>query len=201
MIGPVDPLATDVVLCIYAETLDAFVGAWVVRKAARQYNIPVEFVAGLESVYPPHSDRNFIIIGGDGVCLTLSKSTLNVPDPATPESPHWKKPLPFAEWGRTMPFGIETMGDNGVLYEKETRLSMVLWRFFYDTEPPPRLVLALNAVATSPDDAALCECVESYPLDFVTIDKLVVACENPRKREMMIAAGQGILRYREKNHA
>lgn len=205
-VGLVDPLATDVVLCTYAETLDAFVGAWVVRKAAREHNIPVEFGHHPSpfKVPPLLAGRNWINIGCSDVFPSPTERQKSLLAFLQGCSLTVMPPIPFGDWTRTMPFGVETMqrdAGGALISDLDKSLALLVWQFFFDTEPPPRLVAALNAAATSPDDAALCECAASYPLDFGTIDKLVAAAENPRKRELMIAAGQGILRYREKNHA
>ena len=217
MTGPVDPLPSDVVLCTYPDTLDGCLAAWVVRKMARDNNVPVEFqfeyvpITGLEG-------RNWIEIKeasvarspGDEESLWLKyKSCAAFLRTESPSDRH-QPPLPFSQWERTPPFGIRTMsppeasGGYSCVHSPNKSLSSSVWSFFSGGAELPALFAAVDRDVRGdafPDDAAIVACLQTYPRDFVTLDRLVEAAEDLRRREFMIVSGQAVLRYIARNEA
>jgi hypothetical protein len=204
-----EPNPNDVVLCSYAPTLDAFLAAGVVRKIAMGHNIPVEFQP-TDIAFPALTDRNHISIGDDKENIVLkalgAKSTLIFRRDDT--SP--KEPLPFRLWQRTFPFGIQTMAQAGKFCgvgDASRSLARMVWEFFnvdrIGFDKLPKLIDYVDDAVSGrfkyTDTAAVMEAVTSYPVDFVLFDKLLQACEERKRREALIAQGQGILRYKAKN--
>lgn len=200
----VDPDPKDIVLCSYPDTLDGFVAAWVVRRAAKAHNIPVEFQKTCE-----HTDnyvgRNVIQIGPgiwpDGykslIAFTLHKHAVEVP-------------LPFKTWERTFPYGIKTMSGPGcpasAVCDPALSLAAIAWDFFnadhIGFEPRPRLIEHLNDYETKAfkfaDTADIYLCVDSYERGFQTMDRLVEVVEDRKRREFVVAGGQAITRQMRK---
>lgn len=204
-----EPNPNDVVLCSYAPNLDAFLAAGVVRKIAMSHNIPVEFQTD-DMPFPPLAGRNHIAIGGNKENMALkaldAKSTLLF----RRETADVKEPLPFRLWQRVFPFGIQTMAQAGKfcgVNDASRSLARMSWEFFnadrIGFDKLPHLIDYVDDAVTGrfkyADTAAVMEAVSSYPIDFALFDKLLQACKERKRREALIAQGQGILRYKAKN--
>lgn len=199
----VDPDPKDVVLCAYPDTLDGFVAAWVVRRAARTANIPVEFQKSCDPI-PNLEGRNIVVIGPtvvpDGARSLVAFAQAKHAVPA---------PLPFKSWERTFPFGIKTMSPEGhvasAVCDATKSLALLAWDFFnadrIGFEKPPRLIEHLNDYVAAEggkfkyaDTPDIWACLDSYDRDFQVLDKLIEACDDRTRRDRMIVAGQGINR-------
>jgi hypothetical protein len=200
----IDPLPEDVVLVTYPDTLDGFLAAWVVRKMAREKNVPLE----MATAPPPDIDlsgRNWIMIG-DAAQEVASQPKSGLRIRTRSDDTNLVDPLPFNDWKRTLPFGIETMVKRGVWAQVSgTSLSRAAWEFFHPGREGfdrlPRMIdyvndsLTVNRYGDTPDVVA---CIESYHRQFVTYDKLVEACDDRKRLAYVIAGGQAVRRFIEK---
>lgn len=204
-----EPNPHDVVLCSYASNLDAFLAAGVVRKIAMSHNIPVEFQPA-DMEFPVLNERNHISIGDNKENIALkamgAKSTLIF----RRETVDVKEPLPFRLWQRVFPFGVATMAQAGKfcgVADASRSLARMAWEFFHADrvgfDKLPRLIDHVDDAMTGRfrhnDTKAVVEAIESYPVDFALFDRLLQACEERKRREALIAQGQGIIRYKSKN--
>lgn len=208
--GPAEPLPSDVVLCSYPDTMDGAAAAWLFYKVARRDNIPVEFVNTAQSSpwSPKPSDileRNWVSIG-DAPVGTFGKGLLSI----ARMEPKLAVPLPYAYWKRTVPFGIErmsTIGKSCGVHDSKKSLCMMAWEFFFADragfDKPPRIISHIDDHITETwrynDSKYIAAAISSYPHELAIYDQLATACEDRRRREAMIAGGQGILRYIEQN--
>jgi hypothetical protein len=206
--GPVEPNPTDVLLVSYPDSMDGFTAAWIVSQIARRDQIPVEFVnKGAEMIFQPEPKeilgRNWISICDDGFPAgTFGKSLLTFMRCDTQPF----APLPYRNWKRTQPFGIETMASLGKVcgvHDSKKSLCRLVWEFFcadrVGFDKPSRLISHIDDYTTGTlrynDSEAIAAAVSSYAHDFTIYDRLAKAVEDKRRREAMIAAGQGIARY------
>lgn len=211
--SPVEPKPADVVFCNYDGTLDSKIAAWVVRGIARAYNIPVEFQEGVgHPGCPPLDGRNHIMIGGlefpHNYDVINSKSLMSF---MTIEKPALREPIPFQNWQRTWPYGIQTMcPDKGRfcgIHDPTRSLARIAWNFFCPTNTMPALIRYLDDAVTGrnqlPEAPAVYACLESYEpevgKDLAAWDKLVKACENRKKLALIVVGGQAVLRCRKHN--
>lgn len=196
----IEPDPKDVVVFVYPDTVDGWLAAWVFREACKKHKIPAVFTKHGEPL-PDVTNRNVIEVDQDPLaaaaeCPSGARSCLVFSRTRAKQG----GVIPFAKWKRTFPFGIEklTEGENVGTVVSTDSLALSLWSFF-NTEKAPRLIEHINAQVTgSPfnDTAAIHVCVESYmPLDFRTIDRLIDACNDRPKREMLVVGGQAILRH------
>lgn len=206
--GVVEPNPKDILLCSYPDTMDGFAAAWVVSQIARRDNIPVEFAnKGVTLGWAPEAKeilgRNWIDIC-DGSCPagTYGKSLMTFMRHDTAPL----APIPYRNWKRTMPFGIETMASLGKLcgvHDSKKSLCRLVWEFFcadrLGFDKPSRLIAHIDDYVTGTmrykDSEAIAAAVSSYAHDFPIYDRLARAVDDRRRREAMIAAGQGIARY------
>lgn len=200
----VDPQPRDVILCTYPDTLDGWLAAWVVRGIARQYALHFEFQLishKVGSTLPDVTDRNWIAIGGTGPW----SESVNERGVLLVGVDGGSDAIPFAKWERSIPFGVVAMvpGRKGRIHTTGS-LTGQMYAFFHAAragfEKRPRLIDYLeDASKPSPQlngSVSLIQCAESYfPMDFQTLDKLVEAADDRRRREMMFVAGQAIRRY------
>jgi hypothetical protein len=202
--GPLTPNPTDVLLVSYPDSMDGMAAAWVIYKIAKRDNIPVEFFnTGAAVTWTPTPkeilNRNWIAICDAGVpagtygkgLLTFYRASLTA-----------KAPLPYRNWKRVLPFGIDqmsTVGKQCGVHDPKKSLCKLVWDFFCPAEKPPRLIAHIEDHVTATwrynDTKAIATCVSTYPHDFKTYDALAQAAEDRKRREAMIAAGQGISRY------
>lgn len=206
--GPIEPKKEDVVLCTYPDTLDGRLAAWVVRRVAKTHNIPVEF--STKDPEEPLEGRNWIAFGSDGIALGSFKSGLFFVPKTLVEtpSPHWNKPIPFRQWKRTFPFGVEALSSEqtSVVYAEKS-LALAAWDFFYADrlafDKRPRLLEYVNDAVTETfgfaDTKAVVACVETYDKAFQTLDKLVEACDDRKRLAFIVTSGQAVLRYIDQN--
>lgn len=208
----IEPKKEDVVLCTYPATLDGRLAAWVVRRIARTHNIPVEFTT--EDTASAMPGQNHIRLS-DGVFPvgTEGKSLLVLLSGHTrPGSSVFPAPLPFAQWKRTFPFGVETMTKHegkapAVVGDPAKSLSAIAWDFFYADrvgfDKRPRAIDYVNDDVTNKnafnDTAAVVACLSTYPGDFQTLDKLVEACDDRKRLAFIVTSGQAVLRYIAQN--
>lgn len=198
----VEPQARDVILCTYPDTLDGWLAAWVVRDVARTHALHVEFQLikhGVGATLPSLDDRNWIAIGGTGPWSDLTFA--HVRGILAVGVDGGVDPLPFAKWERSIPFGVKRMmvGQRSRLHTNHC-LAGQMWDFFKASrkgfEKRPRLIdYVEDEKSTLNFRDTILTCVESYPRDFKTLDALVEACDDRRRRENMIVAGQAIRRY------
>lgn len=213
--GVTEPKPTDVVLVSYPDTIDGTAAAWVFYQIAKRDNIPVEFVKELLATpFEPTAkevlDRNWIAIcDGPAPSTTYGKSLLGFEgiQHKSFDTYHYKtEALPYMRWKRTMPFGIETMatlGKVGAIVDPKKSLCRLVWEFFCSDRvgfnKPPRLITHIDDVVTGTlrynDSKDIVTAVSTYPREFKTYSALAKACDDRRRREAMIAAGQGIARY------
>ena len=200
--GVVEPVSEDIVLCSYPDTMDGFTAAWVVYQIARRDQIPLEFV---RSDYTPKKyelkGRNWIAIGHEPLSAD-AKSIMTI----AREKASLLAPIPYRNWVRTVPFGIETMSPLGQVVrvqDQNKSLARLTWEFFVGDrlgfDKPARLVSYVDDLTTGKlrfnDTQDVAAAISTYPHEFHIYDKLAAACEDRRRREAMIAAGQGIRRY------
>lgn len=212
--GVVEPDPTDVVLCSYPDTMDGFAAAWVLYQIAKRDSIPVEFVAAnnFEPTTNEISGRNWIAICDTvAPASTVGKSLLVFEGihHGKINTYHYKtEALPYNRWKRTMPFGIETMatlGKVGAIVDPKKSLCRLVWEFFCSDrvgfDKPPRLIAHIDDYTTGTlkynDSKDVAAAVSTYAHDFKLYTALAKACDDRRRREAMIAAGQGINRYIE----
>jgi hypothetical protein len=209
--GPLPLLATpsqsDVVYCAHEDTLDGWLASWVIREIAKKYSIPVEFTTEVDAT-PKLPDRNCIVIGGEHPATyydeTESKSLVSFRRVSDETE---QAPIPFRFWERTQAFGIKTMSPKGrrsSIHNSKLSLSRLVWEFFYaegGAHVPYLFVLVndhLSGVHRFLESRAVVECVQTYPRSFANLDKLIEACEDRKKRALMIAGGQAVMRYVER---
>jgi hypothetical protein len=203
--GVTEPLPTDVVLCSYPDTMDGFAAAWVIYQIAKRDNIPVEFVTG--DMFQPEAKeiegRNWIAISNSlPPVRTVGKGLLTFSRHAEAKAPD---PLPYKLWRRTIPFGIDHMsviGSTSGVHDPKRSLCRIVWEFFcadrVGFEKPPRLIAAIDDFLTNQrynDTHDIATAISTYPHDFKVYTALAKACDDRKRREAMIAAGQGISRY------
>lgn len=205
----IEPKKEDVVLCTYPNTLDGRLAAWVVRGIAKKHNIPVEF-ATEEKNATAMPGQNHIVLSDSGSFQagTEGKSMLILRVGFPIDQPH-DAPLPFKQWKRTFPFGIETMqrlpNKAGAVVSTESKsLSAIAWDFFYADrlgfDKRPRLIDYVSDRATKNafhDTAAVIACVQTYDDSFQTLDKLVEAADDRKRLAYIVNAGQAVLRFVE----
>lgn len=208
----VQPKPADIVLCSYPDTLDGVAAAWVIYKVAKRDKIAVEFVmhdAG-KVWTPPASrvvDRHWIAICDTGVPMgTYGKTLLTFCRTEVAAKP----PIPYRSWKRVWPYGLEdiTLGAKscGVHNDKQS-LCRTVWEYFLAErvgfDKPPRILSHIDDFVTKSnrynDSAEIATTVDSYPHELPIFDQLAVACEDRRRREAMIASGQGIMRWQAKH--
>lgn len=205
--GVVEPNQKDILLCTYPDTMDGFAAAWVIRKIAKRDDIPVEFQA---TANPLPSARE--ILGRNWVCIcdgsipvgTFGKGIMTFARIAAKPYP----PIPYREWKRTLPYGIEQMtqfGKSCGVHDSKKSLCRLVWEFFcadrVGFDKPPRIIAHIDDHTTESwrynDTKAICAAISTYAHDFKIYDALATAADDKRRREAMIAAGQGIERYIE----
>jgi hypothetical protein len=206
--GPLVPNPHDILLVSHPDTMDGMAAAWVIYKLAKRDNIPCEFMnTKAEATWaPPAKDilgRNWVAICSDGIPAgTYGKGLLTFHRSSIPA----RVPLPYRQWKRTLPFGIDqmsTVGKSCGVHDPKRSLCRLVWDFFCADragfERPPRLITHIDDHVTAQwkynDSKAIATCVATYPHDFKTYDALAQACEDRKRREAMVAAGQGIARY------
>lgn len=200
----VDPQPRDVILCTYPDTLDGWLAAWVIRGVAKQYALHLEFQLDTAPL-PDLADRNWIALG-------VPPNHNQVPGPrsvaviAAGPRVHASTLLPFIKWERAVPFGVKSFTGGAMVsgtFAAPGSLASVAYNFFHASRlgfvSRPRLFDYLEDVSTPHPrlngSAALIECVKSYEPSFATLDKLVEATDDRKRREMMFVAGQAIQRY------
>ncbi len=200
----IEPKKEDVVLCTYPDTLDGWVAAWVVRGIAQKHKIPVEFQLDVGTV---HSDdttgRNWISIGPRPPGSSAEKSFLGILTSVDQGKP---RPLPFKQWKRTFPFGVEKMTALADGYMASPSLAAAAWDFFYADrigfDKRPRLIDYVDDSETEKfafnDTKAVVACLRTYPMQFQTLDKLVEACDDRKRLAFVVTSGQAVLRYIER---
>lgn len=202
----IEPKKEDVVLCTYPDTLDGRLAAWVVRGVAQSQKFPVEFVVEKDGEPGPTAmpgQNHIIIAAGAFLASTEGKSALVFSRAA---STLFEAPLPFRNWKRTFPFGIETMKKHegktpAVVGDGRKSLSAAAWDFFYADrvgfDKRPRLVDYVNDETKNAfnDTAAVVACLNTYPKDFQTMDKLAEACDDRKRLAFIVTSGQAVLRY------
>lgn len=208
--GPLEPNPHDIVVCSHPDTMDGQAAAWVLYKIAKRDNIPVEFVNTRDAMAwtPPPKDilnRNWIAICDDSLPVgTYGKGLMTFMRVRSQS----KTPLPYRLWKRTLPYGIDQMSTVGKVcgvHDEKKSLCRLVWEFFcaerVGFDQPPRLIAHIDDHVTGTwkynDSKAIATTVSTYPHDFATYDKLAQACEDRRRREAMVASGQGIARYIE----
>lgn len=211
----IEPDPKDVVLCVYGSTLDDFVAAWVVRQMAKKHNVPVEFVEWVGPMYG-HTvgadGRNAFEIGVPAGTANGARSCVMFRRGPDVRAEDYPSALPFNKWGRTFPYGIKTMAPAGVqrVQYAASRLALaaLAWDFFHEKrvgfDQRPRLIehLADSLSGAAPkfnDTPDVVACVDSYPRAFRTLDSLVEAVDDRKRRELVITGGQAIRRYIAKN--
>jgi hypothetical protein len=198
----IEPDPKEIILCVYEPTLDGFAAAWVVRKAFKEREIPVEFaqhpIAAVDQVAV--AGRNVLWmaddvhgsdVGGARSLLFISRRSDQTSLPA---------PLPFKDWERVFPYGVKTTakepGKTSVL--AGASLTGLAWDFFFVGGKRPFVVDQVDdRVAGTKkfrDSADTYACVDSYPQNFTTFDRLVEVGEDRKRREFLIAGGQAINR-------
>lgn len=205
--GIVEPKISDVILCSYPDTVDGFAAAWVVYQIAKRDNLPLEFVKGAD--FTPEAkeilERNWIAISDRLPPIsTYGKGLLTVSRLHDFSGPF--APIPYKFWKRTMPFGIDRVSSIGKVcgvYDKKKSLCLLTWEFFcadrVGFEQPPKLIAHIDDYVTGAnkyrDSKDIYVAVSTYPREFRLYSALAKACDDRRRREAMIAAGQGIARY------
>ncbi len=208
--GPLAPSPNDILLVSHPDTMDGMAAAWVIYKVAKRDHIPVEFAntKGELTWTPPPKDvlnRNWVAICDAGVPAgTYGKGLMTFLRASLPV----KAPLPYRQWKRVLPFGIDQMSTVGKVcgvHDAKKSLCRLVWEFFcaerVGFDPPPRIISHIDDHVTATwkynDSKAIATCVSTYPHEFAVFDKLAQACEDRKRREAMVAAGQGISRYIE----
>jgi hypothetical protein len=207
------PNPQDVVFCLYEESPDSFAACWLLRKLARSLQFPVEFGTSL-SEKDDFEGRNVILIGHafDEIDVRQfidrkAKSVLLIGD----EKGELHDALPVAEWRRTFPFGIESLVREphkaGAVAGRSLALSAWLYLFASRAgfDKTPRLVDQIQDHYSGDhkyaDSEAVTACVASYDLNFKTYDALSEALEDRRRRDLVVAGGQAILRQNARVNA
>jgi hypothetical protein len=188
--------------------MDGMAAAWVIYNIAKRDNIPVEFFnTKAEATWTPAPkdilNRNWIAICSEGVPAgTYGKGLMTFYRASLPA----KAPIPYRNWKRVLPYGIDqmsTVGKSCGVHDAKKSLCQMAWEFFCADragfDRPPRLITHITDHVTSVwkynDSKAIATCVSTYPHEFAVFDKLAQACEDRKRREAMVAAGQGIARY------
>lgn len=211
----IEPKPEDVILCTYPDTLDGRLAAWVVRRVAQAHKIPVEFNTNQTTSAMP--GQNWIAIcDKDFPTSTEGKSLMIITHGF--ETYLQPAPLPFKQWKRTFPFGVETLqripGKAGSIVAaprneapNSKSLSTLAWDFFYADrvgfDKRPRLIDYVNDAETEAftfnDTKAVVACIWTYPHDFQTLDKLVEAADDRKRLPYIVNAGEAVLRYIKKS--
>ncbi len=203
--GAPDPKPEDVLFVTYPDTLDGWLAAWVVRKMARGCQLHVE-MATYGNIPNSLEGRLWVAIGpGDA---TDFGAAFNARQILAIGAPQETEAAPFRLWERELPFGVKSMGsaDRVGVATTLTSLAAQTYAFFFahrtGFDPTPNLIFSLEDHLTGTGAAkfsrAIVECAQSYPWDFQTLDKLVEAADDRKRRENMIIAGQAICRYIDK---
>lgn len=207
----------DVAMVIYhGDCIDGFTAAWCVRRAAMLHKFPLEVVAGTYGVAPPDvTDRHVILVDFSYSRETLqtmaqvarSVTVLDHHKTAQEALVDLPPALPFAEWTRKEgSFGIGSTGAQIAAQFDMTRSGAgMAWDFFFPDTKRPRLV----NYAEDYDlwrfnlrySRELHEVLDSYPMDFITWDRLAEAMEDTQKREMMVQVGVALSRAKHANIA
>ena len=202
----VEPDPREIVLCLYEPTLDGFAAAWVVRKAFRENFIPVEFSQSKEGLTYGADGRNALCFGDLPIGhANGARSAIYF----TTKQHALEKPIPFNQWEKVFPYGVKTFSRGVVaatayqkrLVDSNVSLCRLAWDFFYPEEGVPLLLSKIGdhvSGLAGTDAADFYACADSYPQNFATFDALVEACEDPKKRDFMLAGGQSINRYLKK---
>jgi hypothetical protein len=199
----IEPPPEDVVLVTYPDTLDGFLAAWVVRDMARKKNVALQMIEKAPPFDIDLTGRNWIIIGGlihPDELKSKAKSVISIIN-QDPPIENADKPLPFKEWKRTFPFGIASMTRHDVGFVYGPSLCSAAWRFFNTTALPRALAYVTHSLTKNPDDVTsdVVACIDSYDHRFAIFDQLILACDDNHKLAYVIAGGQAIRRYKEKN--
>jgi hypothetical protein len=176
MLNPrAEPDPKEIVLCIYESSLDGFAAAWVVRKAFRENLIPVELTSLTDQPKEQLTGRNVILINRTVAWNTRSRLHISNTDVARGLS----EPLPFKQWKRVFPYGIETTAPDGKNASSvyDTSLCAAAWNFFYpETEMPLLLEGIADYVAGTNRysySSYYYAASEASPREFPLFDKLV----------------------------
>lgn len=206
------PKPKDVLLVSYPETMDATAAAWVIYKVGRRDKIAMQFVKhDAHRIYTPPvedvRDRNWIAICEAGFHASM------VPTLRSPKScitfmrsdEHQSlAPIPYRNWKRTPPYGVDdmTLGRRGSIHDPKNSLCLSVWNYFCSergSSTPPRMLAHIDDYVMRRgrwnDSEAIAATVSSYEKSLPIYDQLAMACEDRRRREAMIASGQGIARY------
>lgn len=203
----VQPKPSDILLCSYPDTLDGIAAAWVIYKVAKRDKFAVEFVKyAAGTTFTPTPDR------------VAGRHWIAICDAATPlghnakslltfcrTDAQTKPPIPYRSWRRVAPYGLDdiTLGTTCGVHNEKQSLCRTAWQFFcadrVGFDRPPRILAHVDDYITKStrynDSADISVAIDSYPKELTIFDKLAVACEDRRRREAMVAAGQGIQRY------
>lgn len=206
----VEPKASDIVLCSYPDTMDGTAAAWVIYKIAKRDKIAVTFVnTGTNKLWTPDPktiiDRHWIAICDSSLPAGTYGKTLLTFFRGPQEV---KKPIPYRNWKRVPPYGIDDIALTGKtcgVHDVKVSLCRGVWQFFcadrVGFDKPPRMLSHIDDFVTKSnrynDSEDICAAISSYPKELGIYDRLAIACEDRRRREAMIAAGQGIRRYIE----
>jgi len=207
----VEPDPREIVLCIYEPTLDGFAAAWVVRKAFREAEIPVEFVANAnDGERRDDVGRNVLILGGPTKLTGEARSWIRFQrDVDVPDTVRGN-PLAFRDWQRVFPYGVKTLvrepQKSAIISKSASSLVALTWDFFYGDKLSLKRPFVLDQIddyiagtkkfRTTNDVYAV---VDSYPQDFVTFGMLVDAGEDRHRRSFMVTGGQAINRFLAKH--
>lgn len=208
----VEPKETDVILCSYPDTMDGTAAAWVIYKVAKRDKLPVQFVnTGQHILWTPEpksvKDRHWIAICDDGIPAGTHGKTLLTFMRTDVQS---RPPVPYRNWKRVPPFGVDDIvlaGKTCGVHDARKSLCRLVWEFFcaerIGFDKPPRMLSHIDDHTTGAykynDSKEIAAAISSYPHELPVYDKLAIACEDRRRREAMVAAGQGIIRYIEQN--
>lgn len=193
------PKPEDVIFVTYPDTFDGWLAAWVVRKAAREFQLHIEMQTD-GGMTEDISGRLWIAVGGYGFALANAPKQRQV---LFIGSGNDTEALPFQQWERALPYGVKSMGAHPEVGFRDGSFAASAWRFFYahrvGFEPLPRLIALTNDYVGGHEQMQfsrqIVECAKSYEPSFQTIDSLVKAADDKKRRENMIIAGQAICRY------
>lgn len=203
--GAPDPKPEDVLFVSYPDTFDGWLAVWVVRKMARSCQLHVE-MATYGNTPSTLEGRLWVVIGpGHGRVFGQALNPRQMLIIGTPQD---VEATPFRLWERELPFGVKSMGsaDRVGAATTLTSLAAQTYAFFFahrtGFDPTPNLIFSLedhlSGTRAANFSRAIVECAQSYPWDFQTLDRLVEAADDRKRRENMIIAGQAICRYIDK---
>lgn len=205
----------DIMLCVYhADCLDGFTAAWVVRKMAMQYSIPVAFQAAHYGTTLPEEDfegRHVLIVDFSYPRAELermaakAKSVMIIDHHKSAQEALADLPalFPFRQWTRSKTsYGVikSGAGENKLVANFDMARSGcgLVWNYFYPIKDVPRLVAHVqdrdlwrfNIRDTREINALLA----SYPYEFDVWDKLAEALEDNQQRRLIVQCGLSIQR-------